>query len=276
MGVRDPCPLMRNSRNYCAMRAMGMNLVAPVQQVNLILTLVLAIWILGEQLTVLRLLGVGLILLGPSFTLREEEENGNKPEPRSSASAQPAPEREAVVATDGSPAGDAAGGAHREAVRSRRRAANGGHHGGDRRWRCVRGQNRLPAPRQERLLTAIETMETRKAGRRNMPETLCHDSVIRRRRRSGQLYRQHHRRGRLVLLPRVCGEWPVCLQRRCRVHRHSRRCATESDPNPNSNACSDAHSSSNQSRRSAEWPVRFDGRRGQWGGAASIHRQFQQ
>ncbi len=57
--------------NYRATRAIGTNLVAPVQQVNLIFTLLLALWILGETLTPLRLVGIALVLLGPSFTLRE-------------------------------------------------------------------------------------------------------------------------------------------------------------------------------------------------------------
>ena len=57
--------------NYRATRAIGTNLVAPIQQINLIFTLFLAIWILGETLTPLRILGIGLVLLGPSFTLRE-------------------------------------------------------------------------------------------------------------------------------------------------------------------------------------------------------------
>jgi uncharacterized membrane protein len=59
--------------NYRAIRAIGTNLSMPVQQFNLIFTLVLAIWVLGEQLTVLRLLGIALILIGPGFTLREGE-----------------------------------------------------------------------------------------------------------------------------------------------------------------------------------------------------------
>jgi uncharacterized membrane protein len=58
--------------NYRATRAIGTNLVAPIQQINLIFTLMLAIWILGETLTPLRLLGIALVLLGPSFTLRAE------------------------------------------------------------------------------------------------------------------------------------------------------------------------------------------------------------
>jgi uncharacterized membrane protein len=56
--------------NYRATRAIGTNLVAPIQQINLIVTLLLAIWILGETLTPLRMLGIALVLLGPSFTLR--------------------------------------------------------------------------------------------------------------------------------------------------------------------------------------------------------------
>jgi uncharacterized membrane protein len=57
--------------NYRATRAIGTNLVAPIQQINLIFTLLLAILILGETLTPLRVLGICLVLLGPSFTLRE-------------------------------------------------------------------------------------------------------------------------------------------------------------------------------------------------------------
>ncbi len=50
--------------NYRATRAIGTNLVAPIQQINLIFTLLLAIWILGETLTPLRVLGIALVLLG--------------------------------------------------------------------------------------------------------------------------------------------------------------------------------------------------------------------
>ena len=59
--------------NYRATRALGTNLVAPIQQINLIFTLLLAVWILGETLTPLRVLGIGLVLLGPSFTLRQRD-----------------------------------------------------------------------------------------------------------------------------------------------------------------------------------------------------------
>ncbi len=57
--------------NYRATRAMGTNLVAPVQQLNLLVTLVLAIWLLGEYLTPLKILGIALILLGPTFTMQK-------------------------------------------------------------------------------------------------------------------------------------------------------------------------------------------------------------
>jgi uncharacterized membrane protein len=54
--------------NYRASKAMGANLVAPVQQANLLVTLAFAIWILGEHLTLLRVLGIVLVVLGPALT----------------------------------------------------------------------------------------------------------------------------------------------------------------------------------------------------------------
>lgn len=54
--------------NYRASKAMGANLVAPVQQGNLLVTLALAIWILGELLTPLRVLGIVLVVVGPALT----------------------------------------------------------------------------------------------------------------------------------------------------------------------------------------------------------------
>src|SRR5690349_9647723 len=56
--------------NYRATRAIGTNLVAPIQQVNLIVALFLAIWLLGEQFTVLKIIGIALVLAGPSVTMR--------------------------------------------------------------------------------------------------------------------------------------------------------------------------------------------------------------
>lgn len=57
--------------NYRATLAMGTNLVAPIQQFNLLVTLLLAIWLLGEELTALKLIGIALVLVGPSITMRE-------------------------------------------------------------------------------------------------------------------------------------------------------------------------------------------------------------
>lgn len=56
--------------NYRATRAIGTNLTAPLQQVNLIISLVLAIIVLGESLTPLRVLGIALVLAGPYFAMR--------------------------------------------------------------------------------------------------------------------------------------------------------------------------------------------------------------
>ena len=47
---------------------MGANLVAPVQQSTLLVTLALAIWVLGEHLTPLRVLGIVLVVVGPALT----------------------------------------------------------------------------------------------------------------------------------------------------------------------------------------------------------------
>jgi uncharacterized membrane protein len=56
--------------NYRATKAIGANLVAPVQQFSLVISLVLAIVWLGERLTPLRILGIVLVFLGPALTLK--------------------------------------------------------------------------------------------------------------------------------------------------------------------------------------------------------------
>src|ERR1051325_5237156 len=53
---------------YCAyrsMKAMGGNLSAPVTQWSLMVSLVLAVAVLGEKLAVGRLVGIALLVLGP-------------------------------------------------------------------------------------------------------------------------------------------------------------------------------------------------------------------
>jgi drug/metabolite transporter (DMT)-like permease len=59
--------------NYRATKAMGANLVAPVQQSNMLVTLGLAILILGEHLTPLRILGIGFVMLGPALSYGHRE-----------------------------------------------------------------------------------------------------------------------------------------------------------------------------------------------------------
>jgi drug/metabolite transporter (DMT)-like permease len=54
--------------NYRSTRAIGANLSAPVIQLSLVVTLILAIAVLHEQLTPLRILGIALVVLGPMFT----------------------------------------------------------------------------------------------------------------------------------------------------------------------------------------------------------------
>lgn len=58
--------------NYRATKAMGTNLVAPVQQFSLVITLVLAVAWLGERMTVLRLIGIALVIAGPALMLVPE------------------------------------------------------------------------------------------------------------------------------------------------------------------------------------------------------------
>lgn len=55
--------------NYRATKAIGANLVAPIQQCSLIITLALAVFWLGEPLTLLRLIGIVLVIAGPAMTI---------------------------------------------------------------------------------------------------------------------------------------------------------------------------------------------------------------
>ncbi len=76
--------------NYRATRAIGANLAAPVQQANLIISLGLAIWILGETLTPLRIFGIGLVLLGPYLAMRTTKETAPITEQAVKAETKPA------------------------------------------------------------------------------------------------------------------------------------------------------------------------------------------
>ena len=61
--------------NYRASKAAGANLVAPVQQLSLIVTLVLSIWVLAESLTPLRIFGIALVLIGPALAYEREKKS---------------------------------------------------------------------------------------------------------------------------------------------------------------------------------------------------------
>ena len=56
--------------NYRAVKAVGGNLAGTVQQTSLVLALGLAMWLLGETMTPLKVLGIILVLTGPAMTLR--------------------------------------------------------------------------------------------------------------------------------------------------------------------------------------------------------------
>lgn len=63
--------------NYRSTKAIGANLSAPVVQLSLVVTLVLAVLVLGEALTPLRILGIALLVLGPMMTRRGETAGKN-------------------------------------------------------------------------------------------------------------------------------------------------------------------------------------------------------
>jgi uncharacterized membrane protein len=66
--------------NYRGTKAIGANLVGPLQDLSIFYSMIMAVVLLGETLTFLKLLGFGLILLGPTVALRP----GGKPVQRSS------------------------------------------------------------------------------------------------------------------------------------------------------------------------------------------------
>ena len=57
--------------NYRALSAVGTNLAGPVMQFNLVVSLSLAIFFLGETLTPLKMIGILLIVMGPAIASRE-------------------------------------------------------------------------------------------------------------------------------------------------------------------------------------------------------------
>ena len=75
--------------NYAAGAAIGTNLTTPVLQGEVLVTLVLAIVVLGEYLTPMRVLGITLILLAPSL-IRVPDSRPAVPPAAGAAAAQPA------------------------------------------------------------------------------------------------------------------------------------------------------------------------------------------
>lgn len=65
--------------HYKAIQAMGTNLVAPVQQTSVVITLVLAIVILGEMPTLLQTVGIVVVLASPLLLVRNP--TSTKPSP---------------------------------------------------------------------------------------------------------------------------------------------------------------------------------------------------
>lgn len=60
--------------NYAASAAIGVNLASPILQCEVLITLALAIVILGEYLTPLRAIGIALVLIGPGLIVNREEQ----------------------------------------------------------------------------------------------------------------------------------------------------------------------------------------------------------
>ncbi len=56
--------------NYRAVKEMGANLSGPVQQLSLLVALTFAVILLDEKLTVLRVIGIALVVLGPLIMTR--------------------------------------------------------------------------------------------------------------------------------------------------------------------------------------------------------------
>ena len=65
--------------NYRAIQAMGANLVAPVQQTSVVITLVLAIAMLGEVPTSQQIIGIAVVLATPLLLIRRSAREDKEP-----------------------------------------------------------------------------------------------------------------------------------------------------------------------------------------------------
>jgi uncharacterized membrane protein len=62
--------------NYKSTEMLGANLAGPVGEMGLVVSLVLAVWFLDEAMTVLRILGIALVFLGPVIIVRTRKRRG--------------------------------------------------------------------------------------------------------------------------------------------------------------------------------------------------------
>jgi len=58
--------------NYRAVKAIGANLAGPLTESSILVALVLAVLLLGEHMTILKVIGILLILAGPGLTLARQ------------------------------------------------------------------------------------------------------------------------------------------------------------------------------------------------------------
>lgn len=63
--------------NYRAVKAIGANLAGPLTETSVIVALALAVVLLGERLTLLKVLGIALILAGPALTVERDAKKKN-------------------------------------------------------------------------------------------------------------------------------------------------------------------------------------------------------
>jgi drug/metabolite transporter (DMT)-like permease len=73
--------------NYRATKAMGANLVGPLQDLSIFYSMAMAVALLGEKLSLLKILGFGLVLSGPALVLRANRKR--KPAPSSKSTFKP-------------------------------------------------------------------------------------------------------------------------------------------------------------------------------------------
>jgi len=64
--------------NYRATQSLGATLSTPVQQFSILISLVLALVFLNEEMTGLKLIGLGLVLIGPAFVLGRRKANARQ------------------------------------------------------------------------------------------------------------------------------------------------------------------------------------------------------